>query len=154
MRGEHFAKTYSVSCLCSLAPDPLYLEARETINNQYDFFIFILKSIYDGYLVASDILVLDNCAIHGGIESFDVFMMVLKLCDIELAYLAAYSPEFSSCELVFAQVKRFLCLHRDQSISLDVDIACGFTLVIRENVMNYFNKCCRKYVFVYYYLYM
>ena len=89
---------------------------------------------------------LDNCAIHGGTDSFDVFAMLLERCGIELVYLPPYSPEFSPCELVFAQVKCFLRLHRDQHISLDMDIAIGFALITRENVQNYFNKCCRKYL--------
>lgn len=70
----------------------------------------------DGYLVPGDTLVVDNCAIHGGLETFDLLMMMLEIYDIRLVYLPAYSPEFNPIELVFAQVKRFLCIHRDQQV--------------------------------------
>jgi transposase len=99
----------------------------------------------DGYLVEGDILVVDNCAIYGGAETFDIFLMILQLYGIKLVYLPPYSPEFNPYELVFAQVKRFLCNHRDQSIPLDIDIATGFALVTQQNLKNYFNKCCRNY---------
>ena len=82
-----------------------------------------------GYLVTGDILVVDNCAIHRRVETFDIFQMFLDICGIKLVYLPAYSPEFNPCELVFVQIKHFLCLHHDQSIYLHVDIAIGFGLV-------------------------
>lgn len=142
--GEHFAQTYSVSTIVSLNQhDPIYTQARDDSNDQYDFFSFVVQAIVDGYLQPGDILVMDNCAIHGGLETFDLFTMVLEIFDIQLAYLPAYSPEFNPCELVFAQVKRFLREHRDQHLPLLVDIATGFALVSHTNMCNYYKKCCK-----------
>lgn len=59
LRGEHFGKTYSVSVLCSLGEDPLFLAAREDSNDQYDFFSFIVQALASGYLKPGHILVLD-----------------------------------------------------------------------------------------------
>lgn len=144
MRGEHFGKTYSISALCSLDVDPVYIQAHEDSNNQFDFFGFIVCSVVDGYLKPGNILVVDNCAVHGGLETFDLLHMFLELHDIQLFYLPAYSPEFNPCELVFAQVKRFLRDHRDQQVPLILDIATAFTIINNKTMCNYFNKCCRS----------
>jgi len=61
-----------------------------------------MQAISSEYLEPGDTLILDNCAVHGGLETFDIFLDLLELHDIKLVYLLAYSPEFNPCELVFA----------------------------------------------------
>ena len=107
IRGEHFAETYSVSCICSFADEPTFIEARTDSNTQFDFMGFVARAIQDGYLKSGDILVCDNASVHGGQETLEAFLTYLELRGVTLKYLPPYSPEFNPCELIFAQVKRY-----------------------------------------------
>jgi len=142
LRGEHFAETWSVSCMCSYSGET-YLNERKDSNSQMDFIRFVAGSIQNGFLKKGDTLVLDNASIHGALETLEVFLMFLQLHDISLVYLPPYSPEFNPCELIFAQVKRFLRTNRNMDIDLLTDIAAGFAVVSPTNIQNYYNKCCR-----------
>jgi transposase len=140
---EHFAKSSSVSCICSLGDEPVYVNYREESNTAEDFFKFIVHAIYDKYLVAGDTLVLDNAAVHDSEEILESLVLLFQLLGIKLVYLPAYSPEFNPCELIFAQVKSFLRRKRDTDLSMLEWIAAAFAIVTNKNVQKYYNKCCR-----------
>jgi len=145
MRQEHFAETYSATCICSLSEeDPTYINLREDSNTGMDFARFLLKSISDGYIKEGDILIMDNASIHGSLDNIDILYIYLLYLGITIIYLPTYSPEFNPCELIFSQVKHYLRNHRDGSIPLSIDIIVGFALISKENVLNYYNKCCRN----------
>ena len=107
------------------------------------FIIININIIKGGYLQKGDTLICDNAAIHSGLETFDILIMLLELNDIDLKYLPCYSPEFNPCELVFAQSKRFLREHRKRQFPLILDISLSFAIISNENMIKYFNKCCR-----------
>jgi hypothetical protein len=61
---------------------------------------------------------------------------------VELVFLPAYSPELNPCELVFAQVKKWVRNGRGGSISSVLDmIILAFDSITLENILNYYGKC-------------
>jgi len=143
LRTEHFAETYSFTCLCSLDEvDPIFITAKETTTDQSDFFHFVIKCITSNRLKPGDTLVCDNCSIHSGSETWESLMLILDTMDIDLRYLPPYSPEFNPCELVFAQSKHYLRNYRCASLPLHLDIAASFAIVTYDNVKSYYQKCC------------
>jgi hypothetical protein len=57
-------------------------------------------------------------------------------------FLPAYSPELNPCELVFAQVKRYIRSHRDGINAPLIDlIVQAFESVTIDNIINYYTKC-------------
>jgi transposase len=55
-------------------------------------------------LVAGDLLVADNAAIHKSREIIPTLRVALATAGVRMVFLPTYSPELNPCELVFAQV--------------------------------------------------
>jgi len=142
LRNEHFAETYSASCLCSLEnqEDPVFISLRKETNSQLDFLTYIVQCIQAKHLKSGDTLVLDNASIHSGSESFEALILLLQICDIRIEYLPPYSPEYNPCENIFAQVKNYLRHYRDIELPLSIEIATAFSLISHENVSKYYNN--------------
>jgi transposase len=124
--------------------DCTYISGRTESNAQEDFFKFVVECVQGGYLTQGDTLVCDNASVHGGSETLETLLQYLKLKGVKLVYLPTYSPELNPCELIFAQVKRYLREHRNLHIPLIDDIIAAFSLVTHENIQNYYNKCCSR----------
>lgn len=147
VREEHFAESYSASCLISLEKEKaIYLSIRKQSNSQVDFLKFIVEAQDKGYLRRGDFLVCDNASIHGGLETCTTLFTFLRVCGIEMVYLPAYSPELNPIELVFAQVKRFIRENKQKFKRLPLWslIALGFAMVTEENIDAYYRKCWVK----------
>lgn len=114
--------------------------ARETSNNQLDFLEFLLSLIENGYLVAGDILVLDNASVHAGLDSLEMLSDLLCAANVKLVFLPTYSPELNPIELVFMWVKRFLRENRTKA-PLWFDVAAAFALVDFELVQMFYKRC-------------
>jgi len=147
IHGEHFSETYSVSCMCTLVEeggDPTYINARTNSNSGEDFLIFIVNAILDGFLKDGDTLVVDNASVHGSSDTLELLVLIFLNFNIKLMYLPPYSPEFNPCELIFAQVKRYIREYRDPTVQLILQILIGFCLITASNIFNYYNKCCKN----------
>jgi len=143
VQKEHFAESYSVSCLCSLTDqDPTYITCRKNSNDQTDFFEFVLNCILHGRLQKGDTLLCDNASVHTGLETLESILLLLELYGISFQLLPSYSPEFNPCELIFADVKHYLRNHRNLALSLASDIALAFAFVTPNKVASYYKKCC------------
>lgn len=104
----------------------------------------IVESVRDGFLSEGDTLIMDNASVHGSLDTIEPLVVFLEYLKISIMFLPAYSPEFNPCELIFAQVKKYLRDHRDMELPLHIDIAFGFAQISQTNMLNYYNKCCRK----------
>ena len=143
IQPELFSETYTVTCMCSNSE--IFISTRINSNTQLDFFNFIVDSINKSYLKYGDYLVIDNASIHGGLDTIEILIQFLEAEGINLIYLPTYSPELNPCELIFAQVKRYLRENRDSTVSLLFDIGVGFAIPTVENLSNYYSKCCRTF---------
>lgn len=134
-------ETYTVTLLCSVDPAaPNAIEIREGTNDQWNFCGFVLSAIRQGYLVAGDVLVLDNAPIHHGKDSKEALQRILDFGGVKLIYLPTYSPELNPCEMVFGNVKRQL---REYSRGGDFrpKIMHAFASVQFSANVKYFRRC-------------
>ena len=115
--------------------DPITANFRCQTNNQYDFRKFIAMCLYKGVLRWGDTLIMDNARIHKAKNTFTGIQHGLARRGISILFMPTYSPELNPCELVFAQVKKFI---RETWIrsngSFRVSIFEGFLKVQRSNL--------------------
>jgi transposase len=138
----------SLTLLTSLSNNPsLFIDIRVESNTQWDFAEFILQACVNGYLVPGDFLVIDNASIHAGIESVDTLIEILNNFGVKLMKLPTYSPELNPCELVFAQMKRYIRNNKrlENLSDLTSILIESLSMVRKENLENYYKKCiCPK----------
>ena len=115
--------------------------ARVEANAGIDFLDCILQLVEGGFLVAGDILVMDNASIHDSAEICDALDALLQCAGVRLVFLPTYSPELNPCELVFAQVKSYLYHYRLDSEPFLSEISKALDQVSLQNVYNYYRKC-------------
>ena len=82
----------------------MFTEEGERFD-QYSFLLFICNAIRKGFLVAGDILIMDNARIHGGNDSIECLSILAQVYGITIIRLPTYSPELNVCELVFSFMK-------------------------------------------------
>ncbi len=137
-----FRTSYSAISLISLDPNkPVFVQATDKRNNQFQFIYFVARAIRDEYLGFGDILVLDNSSIHSGSLMFEALMELLEENGIQLIFLPTYSPELNPIELVFGKVKQHLRDHRDDRYPFWYNIVVGFSLITQDLIYKYYNKC-------------
>jgi len=85
---------------------------RKQKNSQVDFISFLCHAIEYGALEEGDYLVCDNSTVHCAPQYLEVIKNLLGSYGIQLYLLPKYSPELNPCELVFAQIKRYLRSYR------------------------------------------
>ena len=64
--------------------------------------------LISGTITRGDFVVLDNSSIHFAANIAPILDVLFRVAGAYLIFLPAYSPELNPCELVFAQVKRYL----------------------------------------------
>jgi hypothetical protein len=131
----------SVTIITSLDPNiPVYFDYREQSNTQHNFLDFILVAIAENILVDGDFLILDNASLHHGADIVLSLMDITHLYGVEFVYLPAYSPELNPCELVFAQIKKYL--RKVVSIRTVLDKVCeAVAYVTVEHMFSYYRHC-------------
>ena len=113
---------------------------RIATNTALSFLQFIAELVANQHLVAGDVLVLDNAAIHYADDIQIPLNFLLQATGVRLLFMPTYSPELSPCELVFAQIKNKLRNDRVQR-HLILDIAAACAAVSWLNVFAYYRKC-------------
>lgn len=132
----------SLTLLTALDQDvPFYIDYRISSNTQWDFAEFLLQACKAGYLSAGDFLVLDNAAVHVGVDSYDVIKSILDTFQVRIIKLPTYSPELNPCELVFSQLKQHIRNNRGNSSSLCGEVLASLANVSIDNLYNYYLKC-------------
>jgi transposase len=114
-------------------------------NDNYDFACFVYHALEDGFLASGDTLILDNARIHHAKATLPGLVANLNRRGISILFLPAYSPELNPCELVFAQVKRWVRDHRERDGTFIDILSSAFALVDRQNIVNYYRKCLRHF---------
>jgi len=120
--------------------NPIFLDFRQETNTQADFLLFIIQAIESGNLMSGDILVIDNARVHGGYDTWPILELLLNTADIQIVFLPMYSPELNPIELVFAQVKRYLRIHRNEKNCFLDEIIKAFISVEYSSLLHYYHK--------------
>jgi len=144
IRNEHFAETYSFSCLTNLAGserETIYISGRTDSNTQIDFIKFIVSCLESRYLIPGDYLICDNASIHAAADTYDILEYILDSANVKLIFLPAYSPELNPIELVFMKVKRYLREYRCSIFPLCFDICNAFSKITKQDLINFYRKC-------------
>ena len=102
-------------------------------NDNFDFACFVYHALEDGFLAGGDTLILDNASIHHARATLPGLLANLNRRGISVLFLPAYSPELNPCELVFAQVKRWVRDHRERSGTFIGILSSAFALVDRTS---------------------
>ena len=109
-------------------------------NRQYDFLLFVIDCIQQGWLVRGEVLVLDNATVHRGSDVLLPLFMILTYAGITMLYLPTYSPELNPCEYMFAICKKWLRYHRRMNHPFWYEIVRGFSNITITHVQNSYNK--------------
>jgi len=138
---------YSITLVTTLTRDPPFFVSvpREGSNNAADFLLFVMDLITDNFFDVGDFLILDNASVHKAAPLFDHLQFILAGVGVTLVFLPTYSPELNPCELIFAQVKRFIRTRRASGDPFWTDIVRGCARVRYENVLRYYIKCIRRF---------
>jgi hypothetical protein len=120
---------------------PLEFLISKEYNTQWHFFDFIVHCVKHGALNQGDILVLDNAAIHAGLESYPLLSAFLSSIEISLVFLPAYSPELNPSELVFGFSKNYLNKYRKSHQPLDLSVIFAFSKISTEMVLGFYKHC-------------
>jgi transposase len=112
------------------------LVSNLSLANSFD------NQLGSGFLTEGDWLILDNASIHQGSEVIPFIEELMEVSGIKLLFLPSYSPELNPCELIFAQIKRYIRTHV-QSLegSLFLHMLLGIAEVTHSDIVNYYNHC-------------
>ncbi len=91
-------------------------------------------------LLPGDVFVVDNAKLHKAARIVQALGDALASVNDRLVFLPTYSPEYNPCELIFAQVKNYLRLHRGSTV-FAAEVTRAFAQVSREAVFGYYRKC-------------
>jgi len=134
--------TYSITVVTTLTGDqPLFVSAPRVGSNEGDDFLeFVLLLVEEGVLTRGDYFIIDNASIHWTRDNAPLLVDMLQSSGVRLIFLPTYSPELNPCELVFAQVKRFLREHRGD-LHFIWEIMFAFSTVDFDDVRAYYDAC-------------
>jgi transposase len=141
------APSASLTILTSLTNElPLFFDYRLESNTQWDFVEFVFQACSFGFLVEGDFLVIDNATIHDSYDSVGTLKIILDTFKIKIIKLPTYSPELNPCELVFAQMKKFIRKNRfNKSTNILQEVTESLSTISKQNIYNYYVKCvCPK----------
>jgi transposase len=146
-RGSlHDGDSYSITVLTSLTHPNGFIVSnpRRSSNTAIDFFLYMVDLVQEGHLVAGDVLVLDNAAIHFADDIQAPLRNLLTAVGARLLFMPTYSPELNPCEYIFAQLKSWLREQRSrQPLLVDIGMACH--AVSWHNVFSYYDKCIHRF---------
>jgi len=94
-----------------------------------------------GFLKAGDYLIVDNACVHGGAETIEVLLEILKQVGVQLIFLPKYSPELNPCELVFNVMKNFLRYKRNRQNPIWIEALKALALIKTPQIAQFFYKC-------------
>lgn len=86
---------------------------------------------------------MDSAPIHVARKVATEVIDLLRGAGVQLIFLPKYSPECNPCELVFAQVKRYLRSYRGSDVFFQ-EIARAFSRVSFANILAYYRHCIER----------
>ena len=84
-----------------------------------------------------------HAQVHHGNAATPGMIASLNRRGISILFLPKYSPELNPCELVFAQVRKWLRTHRDINRTFLSNLLTAFGQVTRDNIIGYYRRCIR-----------
>ena len=116
MAPSDFRNTYSIIGFCGIDRRAMAVRYRihDNINNAEQFGLEIEAAIATGFLLAGDVLVLDNAAIHTGRENRVLPAWLWERFGVFVLFLPARTPEWNPMEQVW-----HLLVRRLKKVSLD-----------------------------------
>jgi hypothetical protein len=111
---------------------------REAANSAVDFANFVDDLLTLGHLVAGDVLIMDNAAIH--VAALPHLNPILADAGVTLRLLPTYSPELNPCELIFAMIKqRMRSMSTDLTLFQKLVVAAAY--VETPTVVDCYRRC-------------
>ena len=84
----------SLTLLTSLIDEvPFFIDYRIQSNTQWNFADFLLLACKAGYLQDGDFLVMDNAAVHCGMDSYSVIKSILDTFGVKIIKLPTYTTK-------------------------------------------------------------
>ena len=101
-----FTNRYTLIGFCSIDPrtPPVWCSIHENTNDADRFAIELEYCIQSGFILAGDVLVLDNAAIHTGGENSILEDYLWRTYGIFLLFLPPRAPEWNPTELVWREL--------------------------------------------------
>ena len=124
---------------------PYFVTVRENSNTQWDFVEFVTSAILGGSLTPGDFLICDNASVHWAQDSWDALDALLGAAQVKMFFLPTYSPELNPCELVFGDLKKFLCGHRRESDMFWIALAKALARITFVSICDKYSHCLGKY---------
>jgi transposase len=81
---------------------------------------------------------MDNASIH--IAGATQLLPLLTALNIRIRFMPPYSPELNPCELVFAQIKRYIRNHR-RPVTIEDELVEACARVTVAQVTRYYHHC-------------
>lgn len=133
---------YSLTIMTSLAlANPILMDLRYKSNTQFDFFAFVLYAIETKFLVAGDVLIVDNARIHFAEETAEPMDLILRAFGVQILHLPTYSCELNPCELVFNYVKHHVRTNRDEKKAFWTQIIAAVAEVNILHLYKWYDRC-------------
>ena len=139
-------QSFSLTFLTNLAnvSMPFFVSVRENSNSQWDFVEFITSAILAGSLSPGDFLICDNASIHWAQDSWDALDQLLGAAQIKMFFLPTYSPELNPCELIFGDLKKYLCGYRRERDMFWIALAKALAQITFVDVCDKYSHCLGK----------
>lgn len=135
-------KSITITLMVSLSTTtPVVYNITENSNTQWDFTFFVSYCIQRGFLVAGDILFVDNACIHNAIESFSLLCDICSNSNVRLMFLPAYSPEFNPCELIFNVLKKDLRNRRVRALPIWLNCVNSLAKITTQQICSFYDHC-------------
>eukprot|EP00005_Dracoamoeba_jomungandri_P001478 CAMPEP_0174257486 /NCGR_PEP_ID=MMETSP0439-20130205/6612_1 /TAXON_ID=0 /ORGANISM="Stereomyxa ramosa, Strain Chinc5" /LENGTH=188 /DNA_ID=CAMNT_0015340581 /DNA_START=511 /DNA_END=1074 /DNA_ORIENTATION=- len=136
------SKSFSITLLTTPTHTrPFILDIREGSNTQWDFLAFVKYAVAAGYLVAGDILIMDNARVHTVTTMLDTLEVLLHSHDIKFFFFPTYSPELNPCEMIFGLVKAKMRKTHDSHTPYKLQIILSFTGIRHQVVYRFYCRC-------------
>ena len=121
--------------------NPISVDLRFKSNTQFDFFAFVAHAIETKFLIAGDVLIVDNARIHFAEETAEPMDLLLRSHGIRILHLPTYSCELNPCELVFNFVKQEVRTNRDETKAFWTQIMAAVAQVNILHLFKWYEHC-------------
>jgi hypothetical protein len=118
---------------------------RSASNTSYDFLFFLVELALAGFLVAGDVLVLDNASVHNAQLIGPPMDAFLQVTGVRLLFLPTHSPELNPCEMVFGMIKNHMRRNRNTNRHMLLDVVDACARISLSNISRFYDHCLYRF---------
>jgi len=144
VEDEFIKERYSMVLMTSVCNIPFTARMFKDTINSIKFCEFLFDCCFYKRLVAGDILILDNAAIHFSKEVYEIMMAILNGAAVKVVFLPTYSPEFNPCELVFGLIKNWIRNNRGEGSCLLNEIRLAMASITMDHIKAFYQHCMHE----------